>query len=62
MEEKKLKKVISGELFHEIEEFGGKKYEHMGFRDEKNKFGDMLSEIVPEIGMIKKVKITIEML
>jgi len=57
-----MKKTIEGELFHEIEELGNKKYVHIGFRDDENKFGDMLEEIVPKVGMIKKAKITIEVL
>ncbi len=55
-----MKKTIEGEIFHEIEEFGGEKYEHIGFRDKEGKFGDMLEEFVPEIGMKKKAKLTIE--
>jgi hypothetical protein len=55
-----MKKSIEGEIFHEIEEFGNKKYEHIGFRDKENKFGEMLSEIVPEINTKKKARITIE--
>lgn len=57
-----MKKSIKGEIFHEIEEFGNKKYEHIGFRDKENKFGDMLSSLVPEIGMKKQAKITIEII
>ena len=56
------RKTIIGEIFHEIEEMGNKKYEHIGFRDKENKFGDMLAEIVPNIGMTKKARITIEIL
>ena len=55
-------KTIKGELFHEIEELGNKKYVHVGFRDKDNNFGDMIESIVPEIGMTKKVKLTIEFL
>ena len=55
-------KTIKGELFHEIEELGNKKYVHVGFRDKNNKFGDMIEGIVPEVGMTKKVKLTIEFL
>ncbi len=57
----KVTKTIEGELFHEIEELGNKKYEHIGFRDKKNKFGEMLASLVPKIGMTKKVKLTIEL-
>jgi predicted CoA-binding protein len=54
-------KTLEGEIFHEIENLGNK-YAHIGFRDKENKFGDMLAEIVPEIGMKKKAKITIELI
>ena len=57
-----MKKTIKGELFHEIEEMGNKKYEHIGFRDKENKFGDMIALFVPEIGMRKKAEITIQLL
>ncbi len=58
----KMKKTIEGELFHEIEEYGDKKYAHIGFRDKENKFGKMIESMVPEIGMTKKatLEITIE--
>ncbi|MHC1576223.1 MAG: hypothetical protein ACXQTE_02610 [Methanosarcinaceae archaeon] len=55
-------KTIVGELFHEIEIFGDKEYAHVGFRDKDNKFGDMIVSIVPEIGMKRKAKLTIELL
>jgi len=56
-----IKKSIEGELFHEIEELGNKKYVHIGFRDKENKFGDMISSLVPKVGMTQKVKLTIEL-
>ncbi len=34
------RKIIEGEIFHEIEELGNKEYEHIGFMDKENKFGD----------------------
>ena len=52
--------TIEGEFFHEIEEMGNKKYEHIGFRDKENKFGDMMASLVPEIGTTKKAKLVIE--
>ena len=55
-------KTIEGELFHEIEKLGNKSYVHVGFRDKDDKFGDMIEGIVPEVGMTKKVKLTIEFL
>ncbi len=55
-----MTKIIEGELFHEIEESGNKKYEHIAFRDKENKFGEMLASVAPEIGMKKKAKLTIQ--
>ena len=57
-----MEKIIKGEIFHEIEKFGNKKYVHIGFRDKENNFGIMMESIVPKIGMTKKaiLKITIE--
>jgi len=62
MKNKMRIKTIKGELFHEIEKLGNKNYIHVGFRDKANKFGDMIEGIVPEIGMTKEVKITLEFL
>ena len=61
-EQKPYTRSITGELFHEIEEMGNKKYEHIGFRDKDNKFGELLAEAVPEIGMTRKARITIELI
>ena len=55
-----MKKTLKGELFHEIEKMGDKEYEHIGFRDGENRFGEMLAELVPEIGTTRKAKITVE--
>ncbi len=55
-----MRREIEGELFHEIEEYGGKKYEHIGFRDKENKFGDIMASIVPRVGMRRKAKLIIE--
>ncbi|MCD6227169.1 hypothetical protein J7J90_01625 [Candidatus Micrarchaeota archaeon] len=62
MKDKNEKKTIEGELFHEIEEFGGKKYEHIGFRDKNNMFGDMMASFVPKVGMRRKARLTIEII
>ena len=51
---------IKGEFYHIIEELGNKKYEHIGFRDKENKFGEMMQSIVPEVGMIKKARLIVE--
>jgi len=55
-----MKRTIQGELYHEIEKLGNKKYRHVGFRDKANSFGDIMELIVPKVGMTKKVKLTIE--
>ncbi|NOZ81020.1 MAG: hypothetical protein GXP63_05080 [DPANN group archaeon] len=57
-----MKKTIEGELFHEIEELGGKRFAHVGFRDKENLFGDLMTSMVPEVGQTRKVKLTIEVL
>lgn len=56
-----MKKEIEGEIFHEIEELGNKKYEHIGFRDKDNQFGKIMASFVPEVGMKKRAKLTIEL-
>jgi len=56
------KKVIEGVLFHEIEVLGNKKFEHFGFRDKNNQFGELIAEFVPIVGMTKKARLTIEAL
>ena len=55
-----IKKSLEGELFHEVEKLGNKEYAHIGFRDKNDKFGEALEYFVPEIGMTRKAKITIE--
>ncbi len=57
-----MKKIIEGRLFNRIENLGNKEYQHVGFEDEENKFGDMIESFVPEVGMEKKVRLTIEFL
>ena len=57
-----MQKSLDGELFHEIEKMGNEDFAHIGFRDKDNSFGDMMATFVPEIGMTKKVRITIEIL
>lgn len=57
-----MQKMIEGEIFHEIEDFNGKNYAHIGFRDAENTFGDMLAALVPEVGMKRKARLTIEIL
>ncbi len=60
--DKKIKKSLEGEIFHEIEELGNRKFAHIGFRDKEGIFGDTLASFVPKVGMTKKARITIEIL
>jgi len=53
---------IKGEFYHIIQELGNKKYEHIGFKDNENKFQDMMESIVPQVGMTKKAIIKIEII
>ena len=55
-----IRKTIEGELYHEVGKFGDDNYRHIGFRDMDNKFGDMMESIVPEVGMVRKARIIIE--
>ena len=57
-----MKKTFNGSLFNRIEELGNKKYNHVGCESTNKDFGDFLSQFVPEIGMRRKVKFTIEAL
>jgi hypothetical protein len=57
-----MKKIIEGNLFNRIEKLGNKEYKHVGFEDDKRKFGDYLEDIVPTVGMTKRVILTIETL
>ena len=43
---------FEGEIYSEIVELGGKEFEHIGFRDRENKFGDFMEQ-----NKGKKVKI-----
>ncbi len=57
-----MKKSLEGYLYNRIEKFGTKKYVHVGFDDGAGKFEKMLASLVPEVGMKKKVRLTIEIL
>ncbi len=57
-----MKKTIEGHLFNRIEELGNKKYNHIGFEGDNQSFGDLMAFLVPQVGMIKKAKLTIEIL
>ncbi len=57
-----MKKTIEGRLFNRIEKFGDKEYKHIGFEDNERSFGDIMETIVPETGMTKKARLTIEII
>lgn len=57
-----MKKTLVGEIYHQIEKLGNREYAHIGFRDPDNQFGETLAKLVPQPGMVKKAKITIEIL
>ncbi len=51
------KMTFDGEIYSEIIEIEGKKYEHIGFKDYQNQFGKFMEQSVG-----KKVRITVEIL
>ncbi len=57
-----MKKSIEGYMFNRIEKLGGKEYNHLGFESKGESFEDLLLSIVPEVGMKKNVRLTIEIL
>ena len=57
-----MKKTFEGWLFNRIEIIGNKKYNHVGCEGKAEKFGEFLVQFVPEVGMRRKVKFTIEAL
>lgn len=57
-----MKKIIVGFLYNRIEKLGDKDYKHVGFENDDNTFGDMIESIVPQIGMRKKAKLTVEII
>ena len=57
-----MKKEIIGYLFNRIEKLGNKEYNHVGFEDEAKNFGNLITSFVPEVGMRKRAKLTIELI
>ena len=57
-----MKKILEGYLFNRIEKLGNKKYNHIGFEDDKNSFGEMMANLVPQVGTKKKARLSIELL
>lgn len=57
-----MKKTIEGWLFNRIEKLGDSKYNHIGCEGEDESFPDFLVQFVPNLGMRRKVRFTIETL
>jgi len=55
-----MKKSFEGYLFNRLEKLGNKEYNHVWCEGKNKEFGEFLTEFVPEIGMRRKVKFTIE--
>lgn len=55
-----MKKTFEGYLFNRLEKLGNKKYNHVGCEGKNDEFGDFLTQFVPELGMRRKVRFTIE--
>jgi len=55
-----MKKTFEGYLFSRLEKLGNKKYNHVGCEGKNDEFGDFLTQFVPELGMRRKVRFTIE--
>jgi ferredoxin len=56
-----MKRTFEGWLFNRMEVLGDKEYNHVGCEGEDREFGGFLAQFVPEVGMRKRVKFTIEM-
>ena len=57
-----MKKVLQGYLFNRLEKLGDKEYNHIGFEDDEQKFGDIMASFVPEIGTKKRARLTLEII
>jgi hypothetical protein len=55
-----MKKTFHGSLFNRLEKLGNAKFNHVGCKGNNEKFIDFLTQFVPELGMQRKVKFTIE--
>jgi len=62
MKREKMKQTFEGWLFNKLEIVGNEQYNHVGCEGESKEFGNFLSQFVPENGMKRKVKLTIEAL
>jgi hypothetical protein len=57
-----MKLTFEGYLFNRLEKIGNKNYNHVGCEGENSEFGDFLTHFVPELGMKRRVKFTIDSL
>ncbi len=57
-----MKKSFDGWLFNRMETLGDREYNHVGCEGEDREFGDFLAQFVPEVGMKRRVRFTIETL
>lgn len=55
-----MKKTFNGWLYNRIEKLGEKLFNHVGCRGRDEKFINFLTQFVPEVGMQRKVKFTVE--
>ena len=55
-----MKKTFDGLLFNRIEKIGKDTFNHVGCKGNDEKFIDFLTQFVPEVGMQREVKFTIE--
>jgi hypothetical protein len=57
-----VKRSIEGWLFNRMERLGDREYNHVGCEGDSKDFGSFLLQFVPEVGMRKRVRFTIEMI
>jgi len=55
-----MKKTFKGWLYNRIEKLGGESFNHVGCKGKDKNFIDFLTQFVPQIGMQRKVKFTVE--
>ncbi len=55
-----MKKIFEGWLFNRLEVLGEKEFNHVGCEGNEEEFIEFLTRFVPEIGMKRKVKFTVE--
>ncbi len=55
-----MKKTFNGWLYNRLEKLGENTFNHVGCFGDDEKFLDFITHFVPEIGMKRKVKFTVE--